>query len=718
VAQSFSLRPVPNEAGRCPRCEEPLHVERLHFAVWRPVLEGVCGTCGHRYLQDLPAGHGLRYPSSIDLTSGDSWGEWFGPDLVDGWSRPDERPVAMKVDIHHEAATPVLLNCLDFIYGHALLRLFNAVRHLDDPGEDLVLLIPAALSPLVPEGAAEVWTVEEPLGRLRGWLPELDRRVAAELDRFEHCTLSPAFAHPHPSTFDLERFTGRLAPERAGEPSIVFVLREERFWGGSAEEQERRVTRTWEGLAARFPSAGATVVGVGPAQTWPAGLTDLRSERPDVARERKWLSVLAGADLAVGVHGSNMLLPSGLARATIEFLPRSRYGNYGQATLVTDSDPVATMLRHHTLHGNDDLADIAPDRVADLAAAVLASGPSLRASMLGSFAGQSEQLPPEPEFPLAERPAEPAQAAPLPRRALDVAAALAAEQRDRIAARRAEAAVARRVQEIGAPAVLEDRRGHRFRVLTSAEVEQFVVHGGGTEGEDIELARSYLAPGMTAVDVGAHIGKFAVVMGAAVGPTGAVHAFEPLPASFDRLLENLDLNGTTNVQAHRKAISDRPGEDELVLYGEDRDTWSSLIPRTIERPDWVVRPDGSVRVETTTIDDAAAELNIDHIDLLKIDVEGAEAKVLEGASGLFDRGAVDAMLIELSDETLVPAGTNAVEVVDRLYRWGLRTHVSTADGLEPFRPVGRLDRLVNVFAVNARGRERLRAAGLLSGRAG
>lgn len=683
------------------------------------MLEGLCASCGHRYLQDLPTGHGLRYPSSVDLHSGDTWGEWFGPDLVNGWSRPDERPVAMKVEVHHEAANPVLLDCLDFIYGHALLRLFNATRHIDDANEDLVLLIPAALSALVPEGAAEVWTVEEPLGRLRGWLPDLDRRVAAELDRFERCTLSPAFAHPHPSTFDLERFTGPLAPRRAGEPSIVFVLREERFWGGSAEEQERRVTEAWARLAARFPPAGATVVGVGPTRAWPAGLTDMRSERPDPAREREWLSVLAGADLAVGVHGSNMLLPSGLARATIELLPHSRYDNFGQATLVTEADPVATMLRHHTLHGDDELADVGADRVADLAAAVLASGPSLRASMLGSFAGQDERRPPESEFRVAERPPESAPPAPLPQRALDVAAALVAEQRARISARRAEATLASRVEEISVPAVLTDRRGHRFRVVSRGEVEQFVVHGGGTESEEVELARSYLAPGMTAIDIGAHIGKFAVAMGAAVGPSGVVHAFEPLPASFDRLLENLDLNGMTNVvRTYRKAVSDASGEEELVLYGEERETWSSLIPRTIERPDWVVRPDGSVRVETTTLDDETSELGIAHVDLLKIDVEGAEARVLEGASRLFDRGAVDAMLIELSDETLVPAGTNAVEVVDRLYRWGLRTHEVTAEGIEPFRPIGRLERLVNVLAVNPRGRERLRAAGLLSGRAG
>src|SRR4051812_5857419 len=321
TASRFPLRPVPRTAGACPRCERPLDVHELHFPGSRSVLEGDCGGCRHRYLQDLPTGHGVRYPGSVDLTTGETWGQWVEAELVGGGGHPDGHRVSLEADIRQPAANPVLLNCLDFVYGHALLRLFNATRHIDQSDEDLVLLIPDALSALVPDGAAEVWTVHEPLTRLRGWLLDLDERVAAELDRFERCTLSPAFAHPHPSTFELERFTGTLPARRQGEPSIAFVLREERLWGRDADDQARLIEETWRLLAERVPSAGAAIVGVGTPRTWPAGIDDFRKERRDVACEREWLGLLSGADLAIGVHGSNMLLPSGLSRATIELLP-------------------------------------------------------------------------------------------------------------------------------------------------------------------------------------------------------------------------------------------------------------------------------------------------------------------------------------------------------------------------------------------------------------
>ncbi|MEA2467124.1 MAG: hypothetical protein QOJ57_1250, partial [Thermoleophilaceae bacterium] len=646
--------------------------------------------------------------------TGATWGEWFTAELVEGWESGDGAPVHFEVEKRHPAKEPVLLNCLDFVYGHALLRLFNATRHID-AGDDVILLIPSSLAPLVPDGVAEVWSVHEPLHRLRGWMLDLDSRVNAELDRLGRCTLSPAFPHPHPSTFALSRYTGGVEPSRPGDPSIAFVLREERFWGGSPEEQDGRVAECWSELAARFPSARGTVVGVGRPRDWPPGLEDTRAVRPDAERERRWLATLAGADLSVGVHGSNMLLPSGLAQATIELLPLGRYHNFAQATLITEADPVAAVLRHHTLHGDDDLADLPPARVAALATAVLASGPSLHTSMLGPYAGQETRPDEQPvrEFIAVEPPADPPARDPLPRRAAATALALANQQRDRIAAKRAEAARAQKVDGIGAPVVLTDSRGHRFRLVDRGEVEQFLTLGGGTEAEEIEAARAYLAPGMTAFDVGGHIGKFAVVLGAAVGPRGQVHAFEPLPASYARLVENLALNGLDQVVTHRSAVSDRVGEEELVLYGEGRASWSSLVPRSIEREDWVVRPEETVTVPTTTIDEAALSLGIERIDLLKIDVEGAEAKVLAGASGLLERGAVDAVLIELSDETLVPAGTTAVAVVERLENLGLRTHECTPEGLVPFRALGPLERLVNVLAASPRAIERLREVDLL-----
>ena len=401
--EPFPLRPLPPRGGACPRDGEPLEVQRLRFGGWRSLIEGRCPACGHRYLQDLPTAHALVYPSTLDLDTGEAHGQWFETELREGWLAPDEDPVALTVEVRRQVDDAVLLDCLEPVYGHALLRLLNAERHL---GDGLVVLVPAALTALVPRQAAEVWTLDEPLGRLRGRLSALEARIDEELDRFASVTLSPAFPHPHPSTFSLATFTGDLEAERAGEPSVVLALRGERLWGRSGRDQRKRFARTVELLRERMPELGAAAIGIAPAGSAPEGCLDLVSERPDVALERRWLALLRGADLALGVHGSNLLLPSGLARATLELLPEDRFDNHAQATLATDPDPLASLYRHRVIYGDADLRDVTPERVAAVAGAAIRGGADFRARHVGPIAGQLDVAvrPEEPRFADPPRP--------------------------------------------------------------------------------------------------------------------------------------------------------------------------------------------------------------------------------------------------------------------------------------------------------------------------
>jgi len=268
------------------------------------------------------------------------------------------------------------------------------------------VLAPSALAPLVPDGAAEVWTVDEPFGRLRGALPKLEEAVLEEIRRLGRCTLSPSYPHPHPSTWDIGRFTGPLAPRRVGEPSLLFVLREDRLWGGTPAEQRENFRATWEALRSAFPEAGAAVIGLSALSDLPSGMADLQAERPDDRTEAEWLALMNGADLAIGVHGSNMLLPSALARATIELVPRHRYGNVANASLVTEPDALLALFRHRFVYGDDKLKDVTPDLVAELALTTIRDGPNFRERFAGALAGQLDApvRPPEPRF----APTEPA----------------------------------------------------------------------------------------------------------------------------------------------------------------------------------------------------------------------------------------------------------------------------------------------------------------------
>src|SRR5918912_4362355 len=87
--------------------------------------------------------------------------------------------------------------------------------------------------------------------------------------------------------------------------------------------------------------------------------------------------------------------------------------------------------------------------------------------------------------------------------------------------------------------------------------------GGGFERAELEWARRLARPESTAVDVGANVGVYTVVLARAVGPEGRVLAFEPGPENVRRLEENLARNRLENVDVHAIALADRAGE--LVL---------------------------------------------------------------------------------------------------------------------------------------------------------
>ena len=679
----FPLRPVPPEAGRCPRCHCALEVVRLHVAGWRSLLEGSCPRCGHRYVQDLPAGHGLVYPATLDLATGETLAPpgatWFSQPLLEYWERPDDGKVAIRVERRATSARAILLNCLDPVYGHSVLKLLNASRDRDDDAQaGLIALVPGALAALVPDDVAEVWRVDEPPARSRRYLLELAARVDEELDRFEAVALSLAYPHPHPSTYRLDEHTASIEARREGEPMVVLSLRDDRRWGRTVIEQSRRVRALSRRLRARFPEVAVVAVGVGGRGRLPANVLDLRRARPTPADERAWLARLKAADLVIGVHGSNMLLPSGLAAATIELLPRFRYEAMLQATLLAEDDPLAALAHHRFVPGNDRLSDISAEMVAKLATGMLAERERFAQLMLG---------------PVSGRVAGPA--APL-RSGL---------QPDQTAAVRAARVASHWRALARPPLVLADRRGLRFELESEQEKEQFLLHAGHFEGREIDFLASYLRPGDTVLDVGANIGAFTAALARAVAPDGAVHAFEPHAPSRRRLERTVELNALEGVTVSPLVVGNDRSPVELATYGPGYESWTTTVPRAIDIPGRTLVPTGATRLASTSLDLYCAEHGIERIAVLKIDVEGGEPAVLGGARGLLGRGAVDIVLVEVSDNTL-PAGTRSSEVLAGLEESGFRTYVLEGSGLVPFRSTGRLE-FANVIAASARARARL-----------
>jgi FkbM family methyltransferase len=260
------------------------------------------------------------------------------------------------------------------------------------------------------------------------------------------------------------------------------------------------------------------------------------------------------------------------------------------------------------------------------------------------------------------------------------------------------------------PTIMRDRLGLRFEIEDREHATAFV-SGGHFEADEIELASRCLTAGMTAFDVGANRGTFTAAMARSTAPGGVVHAFEPGPEARAQLSRTLELNEIDNVEVVPAAVADRRGEGELADYGPGFGSWSSLVRHEIGGGDEPMRPAAVHAVSTVTLDDYCAERGIERIDLLKVDVEGAEPLVLAGAGRLLRDGAVDTILIELADATLAAAGAASHGVIDVLERAGLRTYVLEEGALVPFRVSGPMTGLAQVIAASPRGRTRLRDVG-------
>ncbi|MGB7844229.1 MAG: FkbM family methyltransferase [Candidatus Acidiferrum sp.] len=131
-----------------------------------------------------------------------------------------------------------------------------------------------------------------------------------------------------------------------------------------------------------------------------------------------------------------------------------------------------------------------------------------------------------------------------------------------------------------------------------------------------------LSPGKTFIDAGANFGVYTLVASKIVGETGRVLAFEPSLQSFPVLQHNIALNGLMNTSAYRLALSDRSGKAWLY-HGRDP------VQNSLGR-DPVSSGEGE-EVETESLDNVVQKAGVEHVDIIKLDVEGAEEMILRGA---------------------------------------------------------------------------------------
>jgi len=196
------------------------------------------------------------------------------------------------------------------------------------------------------------------------------------------------------------------------------------------------------------------------------------------------------------------------------------------------------------------------------------------------------------------------------------------------------------------------------RVSGVVDAEWDFLKGGGREDNTTAVLRSMLHPGAVFVDVGANVGYF-TLLAAKLGAD--VIAYEPTPSVFKRLAENVALN-SLDARLVNAAAMDRAGTFPLYLSDEDPEA-NSLFGSG-----------GSISVSAVRLDEDLLSRGISRVDVLKIDAEGAEPLVLDGARNLLVSQS-PAIILEVNAFALEVAGYTPSDVYSRLEAHGYSVRV-------------------------------------------
>jgi FkbM family methyltransferase len=191
------------------------------------------------------------------------------------------------------------------------------------------------------------------------------------------------------------------------------------------------------------------------------------------------------------------------------------------------------------------------------------------------------------------------------------------------------------------------------------------------EKAECMFVTGFLKPGMTFFDIGANLGQYTLLGAKQVGSNGQVHSFEPSSRMFSELNFNVSLNGLSNVShLNNVAVSDREGIARLSKYEAGGEVFGSL-----GNQNWAGKSIiGHEEVKTITLNGYIKEHNISHVDLIKIDIEGAELLALRGAQQLLSRADAPAIVLEMADITTDGFGYKALEIWDYLESFGYRMY--------------------------------------------
>ena len=193
------------------------------------------------------------------------------------------------------------------------------------------------------------------------------------------------------------------------------------------------------------------------------------------------------------------------------------------------------------------------------------------------------------------------------------------------------------------------------------ESHRMITFCGTYDPIDSSIVKELLDPGDVVIDVGANLGWYTTIIGKIVAPHGTIVGIEPNPIVFTLLQKNVLMNELKNTILLNIAVGGRTGKGFIYLFEGEPDTHASIKPlgRTKFK---------RISIQVSTIDSIVKELEL-YPDFVKIDVEGAEMELLDGATHLLSE-IRPIIMLEVHFGTARDSGHSPLDVMRRIKTFG------------------------------------------------
>jgi FkbM family methyltransferase len=194
------------------------------------------------------------------------------------------------------------------------------------------------------------------------------------------------------------------------------------------------------------------------------------------------------------------------------------------------------------------------------------------------------------------------------------------------------------------------------------------------ESVELDFVVRSLSPGDVLLDVGANGGLYSVLASKQVGPSGHIYAFEPGIRELVLFRRNVKINSCENVTVVSKAVSNQSGTTQFAISQDGAMNSLKQTDHPMQKfKEWQT-------VEMTMLDTFVEDAGIDKVDFIKIDVEGAENLVFEGATKLLSSNNKMTILFEACDANSESFGYSARDLLMYIKGMGFYIYYLDSEG--------------------------------------